>query len=454
MEIIFGRGDLDIRKVSIGSMVWKTDDPEVRKRLEQTCTRDVVVKKAPVTVGVHAAMGKPLQIVLRDEAGREATATWDHPLECAEKHPLSLDLLREQFARLGGTPFELRAIEAEKLDPVMVPKSVLNDLRRQAVESLLNQREAAARHPIAEPDALNKLRKHVAHPPLAAPAELLVLVRTPEQMDAILRWQPVPYARPALVYCDFEAPGANSRAVTRCRAAGMPVGLATLRILKPGEEDSLRQVLELRPDAVLVRNLSALSFLRERAPQILLIGDFSLNITNDVAARLLAGSGLARLVASFDLNWQQMSAMLRYAPPDIFEVVIHQHVPMFHMEHCLFAALLSKGANPHTCGRPCARKVELRDRVGAEHPLLADGACRNTVFNAAAQSAAEFLPDMLNLGLRRFRIDLLRESAAETVSLLECYARLLAGLDDARVAWGRLRELHPHGLTRGTLTAK
>ena len=450
IEIIFGRNDLNVANVAIGSVLWKTDDPEARKRLEQTYARDVVVKKAPITVHVHAAMSKPLQIVLRDEGGREAAVTWDQPLERAEKHPLSLDVLREQFGRVGGTPFELRAVEAEKLDPVMVPKSVLNDLRRRAVESLMKQREAAAQHPIAEPDALNAHRKHVAQPPSAAPAELFVLVRTPDQLDAVLHSS----MRPALMYGDFEDPHVCEKAVARGRAAGVPIGPATLRIIKPGEEDSLKRILDLKPDCVLVRNLSALSFFREHAPDLRLVGDFSLNVANDIAARLLAESGLSRIVPSYDLNWQQMAAMVQRSNPDLFEVVIHQHVPMFHMEHCLFAACLSKGRNPHDCGRPCRQKVELRDRVGAEHPLLADAACRNTAFNASAQSAAEFVPDMLRLGLRHFRLDLLRESAAEIISLLECYARLLAGLDDARASWRRLRELHPHGLTRGTLTSE
>jgi len=124
------------------------------------------------------------------------------------------------------------------------------------------------------------------------------------------------------------------------------------------------------------------------------------------------------------------------------------------MEHCLFAAILSKGKDPHSCGRPCKHKAELRDRVGAEHPLLADAACRNTVFNASVQSAAEFLPDMLRLGLRHFRVEMLRESPMEAQSLLECYARLLARMDDGRATWRRLHALCPSGVIRGTLQSE
>ena len=88
---------------------------------------------------------------------------------------------------------------------------------------------------------------------------------------------------------------------------------------------------------------------------------------------------------SYDLNWEQFAALVRPKRPGWFEPVIHQHMPMFHMEHCVFAAFLSNGKDWRDCGRPCDRhKVELRDRVGAEFPVLADTGCRNTVFNARA----------------------------------------------------------------------
>jgi putative protease len=126
--------------------------------------------------------------------------------------------------------------------------------------------------------------------------------------------------------------------------------------------------------------------------------------------------------------------------------------PMFHTEWCVFAGMLSTGKDWRDCGRPCDRhKVELRDRSGAEFPVLADTGCRNTIYNAVPQSAAEFLPRMLGLGLRWFRVELLRETAAEVGPVLDRYAAVLAGRDDGRAAWRQLRALNQLGVTRGTL---
>lgn len=125
---------------------------------------------------------------------------------------------------------------------------------------------------------------------------------------------------------------------------------------------------------------------------------------------------------------------------------------MFHMDHCVFAAFLSEGHDHRDCGRPCDRhRVELRDRVGAEFPVLADTGCRNTVFNSVPQSAAEFLPRMLGLGLRRFRVELLRETPDQVALLVERYRAILTGRDDGRATWRQLRALNQLGVTRGTL---
>ena len=101
------------------------------------------------------------------------------------------------------------------------------------------------------------------------------------------------------------------------------------------------------------------------------------------------------------------------------------------MEHCVFAAFLSSGKDHLTCGRPCDRhRIAVRDRVGEAHPIRADVGCRNTVFNARPQSGVSHLPKLLDVGLRKFRIELLDESPEEAVHLLRAYRSALNGRSD------------------------
>ena len=451
VELAFREGAVNLAAIASGNLVWKTDDPAFRHRIEQTYSRDCTPRRVGVTVRIEGRVGGPLRVTLNDGLHRVA-AEWPGPLHAALKHPLTESLVREQFGRLGETPFELAGVELRLSDAVMAPKSVLNDLRRRAVAQLIDARSAASR--MVRLEALDELRRDIvatSSQTTASPPQLYVLVRTREQLDAVCAWSHNE-SRPALVYCDFEDVRRYRDAVITAHDAGLAVALATLRIIKPGEEGLLAKIAAADPDALLVRNLAALGWFREHAPQTELIGDFSLNVANELTADLFLAEGLARVVPSYDLSWEQLAAMLTRIAPARFEAVIHQHMPMFHMEHCVFAATLSDGKDWRDCGRPCDRhRVELRDRVGAEFPLLADTGCRNTVFNSIAQSAAEYVPRMLKLGLRHFRVELLREDAAASQALLTRYSRVLAGLDDGKSAWRGLQVLNQLGVTRGTL---
>ncbi len=492
LELMFHAGSVNLASLAIGCLVWKTDDPALRRRLEQTYNRELVHHRVRVEARVHAAIGEPLRVEFRDAAGSIGQATSEQTLEAAIKVPLTYPTLREQLARLGDTPFELGGVVLESSNgivpegqplAVMVPKSLLNELRRQAIQALREARLQAERRDKLCLTALDDLRQEIGSgatalktPPLTkggqggllglsssdsspaaqtthAQSQLTVLVRNIDQLQAVLDWQPYPNCpQVSLIYCDFEEVRRYAAAMELARAAGVPIALATLRIVKPNEDGWLRQIGNFAPDYVLVRNPSALSFYRQNFPDLRQLGDYSLNVSNELTAAIFTEQGVERLVPSYDLNWQQLQALLQRFPASRFESVIHQHMPMFHMEHCVFAHTLSNGKDFHDCGRPCDHhKVDLRDRVGESHPLVADVGCRNTLFNAHAQSAAEYIPRMQLLGLRWFRVELLREDASEAALLLKRYSGVLAGQETGRTMWQQLRVLNQLGVTRGPL---
>ena len=127
-------------------------------------------------------------------------------------------------------------------------------------------------------------------------------------------------------------------------------------------------------------------------------------------------------------------------------------MPLFHMEHCVIAALLSDGRDHRTCGRPCEHhRVSLRDRAGMDHPVEADVGCRNTLFNAVPQTAAAFLPRLVSHGARHLRVEFLDEDAASVARTLMLYREALSGGRDARSLWKELKANNQYGVTRGPL---
>ena len=225
--------------------------------------------------------------------------------------------------------------------------------------------------------------------------------------------------------------------------------MAPPRIFKTGEEWTLKQVRSCKADGYLVRNYDHLRFFADARR----IGDYSLNVANRLAADYFRNQfGLERVTASYDLNFTQLEALLRAAPPEWFEITIHQHMPMFHMEHCVFCAFLSNGTDYTNCGRPCDKHdLKLRDRVGAEHPVKADAGCRNTVFNARAQTGAEYVARMMALGVRHFRIEFLNETPEQVARTIGQIPPLLRGEITGTQLWRELKLFNQLGVTRGQI---
>jgi putative protease len=270
------------------------------------------------------------------------------------------------------------------------------------------------------------------------------LVRSEEQLEAALR------AGAREIFVDYEDIRRCKDAVAVARAhGGAQILLATPRIQKAGEEGFFKLIANAKPDGVLIRNIGAISHFS--GSPLRLIGDFSLNVANPVTALVFKNHGLERLTISHDLNSTQILSMLRHAPTDWFELTLHHHMPMFHMEHCVFAAFLSNGKDYTDCGRPCEKhRVHLRDRVGMEHPLRADVGCRNTLFHATAQTGAAFFESFHAAGLRHFRVELLEESAKETTRILAAYQELLTARRSGAALHRELHATSQIGVTTGT----
>jgi putative protease len=354
-------------------------------------------------------------------------------------------LLREKLGRLGGSRFHLETLDVSLTGALMLPVSALNRLRRALVERLEN---ALAQPPARREHAgaLTALRSSTVAVSVAGDPELAVFCRSEAQIRAACA------AGVDRVYADFEDPRGFRDSVAVARQAGVPIYLATPRIEKPGEEGFFRKLAGYAPDGVLIRNLGGLLYFKEQHPGFDLVGDFSLNCANDLTARELQGLGLRLLVPSYDLNAQQLEGLLTRYPAGAFEIVLHQYMPMFHMEHCVFAAFLSSGKDYRDCGRPCERHdVELRDHTGAVHPVKADVGCRNTVFNGHAQSGALYLDRFQALGVRHFRIEMLTESEGRARELIETYRGLLERRFQAQNVWRTLKATQRLGVTRGTL---
>lgn len=447
VELRFGNNALRFARIRPGDLLWRTHDPELDRVARPYLQPAAPVTRQPVWVHVTATEGEPLRAEWRVVKQRDAVVrtTSEGPLARAQNRGISLETLREQLGRLGNTPYELAELTLDISGVPFVPASRLNQLRRDAVDRL--QEMQAAPRPSTVHDAGERLAALLPLPrpaAAAAHAELHLLVRTPEQLDAALT------LRPSSITLDYLDLYGLRPSAERVKASGVPVRVASPRVLKPGEARILNFLVSL-DCPILVRSAGMLQALsgQEHAP---LTGDFSLNAANTLTAEMYFELGLARLTPTHDLNAHQVAELARTTGADRIEVVAYQHLPVFHTEHCVFCRFLSSGTTYRDCGRPCEEhRIALKDESGRAHPVMADVGCRNTVFGAEAQEASVHFDLWREAGIRHFRLEFVHESVEQLVKVARAFQSALAGTTTARQLTRELKRIAPEGTTEGSL---
>jgi U32 family peptidase len=440
LELRFGNRSIDPRRIRRGDLVWRTHDPELDKAARPYLDAATPVRKQAVEVRVIAREGRPL--VTEWTVGKtRVEAQSAEPLGTARNRGLDEVFLRAQLGRLGNTAYELAGLSLDVEGAPFAAASMLNDVRRQAVERLQEAQGGSVTHVTCEPEISIPAGAQITR--LSAP-QLHLLVRTPEQLDAAID------LRPASITLDYLDLYGLKPSIERVRAAGLQPRVASPRVLKPGEE-RITDFLLSCGCPILVRSTGLLNALREREHPDL-IGDFSLNAANALTAAELFDLGLALLAPTHDLNAAQVAQLARESGADRIEAIAYQHLPVFHTEHCVFCRFLSKGTSYVDCGRPCEEhRVALRDSAGRAHPVMADVGCRNTVFGAEAQDASRHLDEWREARIFRFRLEFAHESAAQVARVTRAFADAMAGRTTFRDLAVRLQKLAPQGTTEGSL---
>jgi U32 family peptidase len=463
----------------LGAHVWRTSDASVDKKLRRLSR--VASPRSVVQVAITGTVGEPVQVTITDSRGRIGKGLSDGPLELAERSGLTTKSVSKAFGTLGDTPWVMAdEIDTSRLDEnIWCPVSWIKEARRKAVANLEALQSIDAGGDAVDGSIpllidvggsavkghLDSIRdssaNHSSNAQEPATAVLSVLARNFEQVDALCQMAEDGELIDEIVVDFLEVDGMKD-AVSRIRRAKVRAAVAAPRVIKPDEAGIWRTLLKLEPDSLLVRSTGllrrmmklggsgAMMLLKDgsedkkvKIPE--LVGDFSLNVANALTAYELLEYGCSRVTASYDLGANAISELLQmlgplYAPR--IEIVAHCHMPIFHTEHCVFARFLSNGNSYLDCGHACTRhNVHLRDETGKDNLVLADMGCRNTVFSAEAQSGAHSMKEWEKAGAKRFRVELVDESASDVQCMIRGYLAVIDGTQKAGALWETLSQI-------------
>jgi putative protease len=456
IRLRFGNGAIDFQRIRPGDRLWRTGDPQLLvqlKPLARRKPRSGPLYTRPLHLHVSGRPHQPLHVIASTDDGISVSASSRENLAIAEHQGLSEEKTRQQLGRLGGTPFHPGRLSLDIGDmPLFLPLSQLNDLRRELVEKLIVKRKIVVKTRTGSgltPHVERWLSDHPLRPVAtekAGSARLHVLVRSAEQLAAAME------CRPESITLDYLELYGLRPSVERIREAGIVARVASPRILKPAEQKVVRFLTSLEC-AIVVRSAGLLHDLLQ-IPEVrrpALIGDFSLNVANAVAASGFLTAGLQSLTPTWDLNARQIFELARRIDAARIEVIAYGHLPVFHTEHCVFCRFLSKGTDNTNCGHPCeSHQLSLRDQQGRLHPVIADVGCRNTVFGEQAQVTPQWMSRWREAGLSNFRIEFVQESPRQVSGVIDAFRSLLDDRLSPREFHNQLNGLAPAGTTQGS----
>ncbi|CAB9513182.1 Uncharacterized protease [Seminavis robusta] len=508
-----------IQLAPAGAHVWKTSDATVSKKMKRLSEAPIPKLQRQARVTVEGSIGAPLVVTIRDETtGREGVGTSEGVLQPAEKKSLDEQSISKAIGTLGNTDWELLAINGINSSRVEAgawcPAGWIKECRRQAVEELQAQILVDGRKSQRDHD-VDSNSLSMDEPVRSITDELLSKFGSSGEKDEPTKRIPIPTALRLSVLArnydhvetvckmiedgqvdsideiivDFLEVDGMRDAVNRIRQVpATKAVVASPRIIKPGESGIWRTLLRLQAHGLLVRSAGLLNRMTKLGGQGArvevdvpvsgernsvnnrqavvipeLIADFSLNVANPLSAWELLSKGCSRVTASYDLNADGITNLLESMGninegSSRIDIIAHAHLPVFHTEHCVFARFLTKGDSYLDCGHACTRhNVHLRDQTGADHLVLADMGCRNTVFGSEAQSGVHSLKDWSAAGASRFRIELVDETGDDVRLIVGGYASVMNGKQRASELWESLKLVRDSngrtgGVSHGSLT--
>lgn len=347
-------------------------------------------KTIPVKLRLTAQIGQALRLVMEDENGMCAAAEGGS-CEKAHTSPTTAERMKEQLAKLGGTPFHAEEITIEASPDAAIAVKALNALRRSCAEKL----ESCIAQKFERPPIQEQSFEPAAVYRAAQEPELCAEVRTQEQLQAACDMGIRRIYMPETLFLQEHK-------------AEEPV-LLLPPLTKEGQSLSVGGAAE-----VCIQNLGQLS----AAGGLFITGGHRLNITNSRCVEQLSALGVTRFVLSPELNIKGISA-LRRKTGAFLEVIGYGRLPLMLLENCIIRSTLgSCQCREHT--------FSLLDRKNEAFPVL-PGYCGNVIYNSKPIYMADRLTDIKNLQINGIRLSFTLENYETCCIIIREYQAALAG---------------------------
>ena len=390
--------------------IWmRTRNSALIERLHEEFVNGKIKERICGTFRLYPQEAATLTVKCRDA---EITVTGEKAQE-ALSQPMSRERIEKQLRKTGNTEFEFSFLKAEIGEKVFLPMQSLNELRREALETLEkviceNYRRSGE---VKEPEE-NKTELSMEEEVLSG---WTASVRTAEQMEVILEEEAI-----GRIYVDCTMfpriweKDSYVEWITKVHAAGKEIYLVMPYIFRERTrkqyEAAYNRIFGAGWDGILIANYESFAFLKEYGYTGRIMTDYNLYEFNQESRKFWKEKGVFEFTAPVELTERELQD-LRVKDG---EVIVYGYLPM----------MISAGCIQKTT-RGCLKKsgqTTITDRY--RNPFVVKNECDycyNILYNYVPLYLGDRMEEVYQIGPGRIRLMFTTERQQEVRQILSAY---------------------------------
>ena len=389
-------------------MIFKTSDTQLMDKVQATFKQEKELAKSFVDGKVSIKLNENPVIMLTDLQGNEASVTGDFIVEKALKVPMSKEKIDNQLRKLGNTPYVMRNLEIDLEDGVSLPISVINQMRRECIDILNEER-------IPVKNRKYKNEKVMYNPDRAVRPKnkkIRVKVKNIEQLEEVVKFD-----IDAIYYEDAST---FEQALEIGKDNNKKVIFSAPRIIRNKEYNRLNKIKDLNEENIQIGTLGSIEFFKNKNFCV----DYYLNAFNSETINYFKKEGADIVCISQELNMSEIEETLSFTDVQV-ESVVYGYAPMMISEYCPMGVVVRDCKKDKRCSTCKESRYALRDFKGEEYRLSQDLFCRTTIYNSKPTCMLDNLEEISQVGVNIFRLDFTGEKENEVREVLEAYTEVL-----------------------------
>ncbi|MEG1141679.1 MAG: U32 family peptidase [Clostridia bacterium] len=391
-----------------GQVVFKTSDSELIDRVQATFKQEKELIKNDIDASIAIKLGQKPVLRIYDTKGNEASIIGDKIVEEAMKVALSQEKVETQMNKMGNTPYLLRNLEIDLDDNISLPISILNQMRRDCIEILDEERVKIKNR--------NYKDKIVKYNPIKVSRNnkesISVKVKNIEQLSSALE------CNIKTIY--YEDVKTLDEAMSIAYKYNTKLVYSAPRIIRYKEYAQLNKAKEIGIIAVQVGSWGPLEYFSDKELNI----DYYLNSFNSETINYFKEIGARTLCLSQELNIYEIKETLKYTDMEI-EGVVYGYTPLMITEYCPMGVIVRECKKDKRVAKCMKSTYALRDFKEEEYRVSQDIFCRSTIYNSKVTCMLDNLYELNEIGINIFRLDFTLENRQTVKEVIKAYQEVL-----------------------------